>query len=87
MMRKSLFIIALVYSCLLCAADFVPESRWITASDGNVDAENTWIAFRKDITLGSIPMKVEASIAADSKYWLWINGGHLHRGSSQAPKH
>lgn len=86
MMRKSLFIIALVYSCLLCAADFVPESRWITASEGNVDAENTWIAFRKDITLGSIPMKVEASIAADSKYWLWINGemvvfeGQLKRG-------
>ena len=85
-MRKSLFIIALVYSCLLCAADFVPESRWITASEGNVDAENTWIAFRKDITLGSIPMKVEASIAADSKYWLWINGemvvfeGQLKRG-------
>ncbi|MEE1146297.1 MAG: glycoside hydrolase, partial [Bacteroidaceae bacterium] len=71
---------------MLQAADFVTESRWITASEGDVNAQNTWIAFRKDITLGSIPMKVEASIAAASKYWLWINGemvvfeGQLKRG-------
>ena len=86
MMRKLLFLLAFAFAAMLQAADFVTESRWITASEGDVNAQNTWIAFRKDITLGSIPMKVEASIAAASKYWLWINGemvvfeGQLKRG-------
>ena len=85
-MRKLLFLLAFAFAAMLQAADFVTESRWITASEGDVNAQNTWIAFRKDITLGSIPMKVEASIAAASKYWLWINGemvvfeGQLKRG-------
>lgn len=86
-MKKILFFLVLsACCCLLHAANFVTESRWITAAEGNVNAENTWIAFRKDITLDQVPSKVEASIAADSKYWLWINGemvvfeGQLKRG-------
>ncbi|MEO8212630.1 MAG: alpha-L-rhamnosidase C-terminal domain-containing protein [Myxococcales bacterium] len=47
---------------------------------------NTWIAFRKTVSLSSPPASVKALIAADSKYWLWINGravvfeGALKRG-------
>lgn len=47
---------------------------------------NTWIDFRKDIDLQTIPEKALSQIACDSKYWLWINGelavfeGQLKRG-------
>jgi len=43
---------------------------WQTA-DGPV---NTWMCFRKTVTLASAPATAYTRIAADSKYWLWING-------------
>ncbi len=61
------------------------QGKWITDS-GTKDTVNTWIAFRKKITLNEKPSHVLARIAADSKYWLWINGkmvvfeGGLKRG-------
>ncbi len=71
---------------LIHASSFAPEARWITAAKGQVNAENTWIAFRRNVEISHLPMQVEASIAADSKYWLWVNGkmvvfeGQLKRG-------
>lgn len=62
------------------------SAKWITADHKDRDAENTWIEFRKDFTLAKDAKSVEALIAADSKYWLWINGemvvfeGSLKRG-------
>ena len=48
---------------------------------------NTWMAFRKQVTLDAAPSgEVTARIAADSKYWLYINDqlvvfeGGLKRG-------
>ena len=47
---------------------------------------NTWLAFRKEVTLESVPQTLTACIAADTKYWLWVNGrmvvfeGGLKRG-------
>lgn len=47
---------------------------------------NTWIAYRKTLSIDSVPETLYARIAADSKYWLWINGelavfeGGLKRG-------
>ena len=47
---------------------------------------NQWLAFRKDVTLDGVPGDAVARIAADSKYWLWVNGelavfeGGLKRG-------
>ena len=47
---------------------------------------NSWMNFRTEIELGSLPGQAMASIACDSKYWLWINGnqvvyeGQLKRG-------
>ncbi len=86
-MRKYL-VLALLSVCVLtsAAAEFSSDARWITAAQGEVDAENTWIAFRKDVTLDAIPDEAVALIAADSKYWLWLNGelvvfeGSLKRG-------
>ena len=58
--------------------------QWIwQAADGPA---NTWIGFRKTVSLSNPPASVKALIAADSKYWLWINGramvfeGWLKRG-------
>lgn len=62
---------------------------WITADDSLRNAPNTWMEFRKDFTLKKSPRKAEARIAADSKYWLWVNGtlavfeGGLKRGPNR----
>lgn len=62
--------------------------HWISADNAETDKPNTWIAFQKDITLSEIPETLVLDIAADSKYWLWINGkevifeGSLKRGPS-----
>ncbi len=65
---------------------FGADAKWIAADDSTVDAPNAWVAFRKDVNLDEVPSSVKAKIAADSKYWLWINGkmavfeGGLKRG-------
>jgi len=47
---------------------------------------NAWVAYRKTFDLAEKPAEAIASIAVDSKYWLWINGqmvvreGGLKRG-------
>ncbi|MDO5968420.1 alpha-L-rhamnosidase C-terminal domain-containing protein [Flavivirga aquimarina] len=52
----------------------------------NQNKSNTWINFRRDININSIPNQAIAKIACDSKYWLWVNGnmvvfeGQLKRG-------
>jgi alpha-L-rhamnosidase len=58
--------------------------QWIWQT--NDGPANTWLAFRKKVTLANVPASAPALIAADSKYWLWINGkpvvieGGLKRG-------
>ena len=58
--------------------------------EGVSDTPNQWIAFRKDVSLESGPSEAPARIAADSKYWLWVNGslvvfeGGLKRGPNPA---
>lgn len=62
------------------------EPRWITAEDAAAGQENTWIAFSRSFVLDNVPADVNAQIAVDSKYWLWVNGecvvfeGGLKRG-------
>lgn len=47
---------------------------------------NQWSSFRKEMHLKKVPAQAVARIAADSKYWLWVNGelvvyeGQLKRG-------
>lgn len=59
------------------------SAHWIWASSSS---PNTWIAFRKTVTLSSVPSSLLADIATDTKYWLFINGtlvtfeGGLKRG-------
>lgn len=49
------------------------SAKWITSADCR-NTVNTWICFQKDLHLQDKPHKANARIAADSKYWLWING-------------
>ena len=76
-------ILNLSFSYAQCVA------KWITADDSLVNKPNTWIEFRKDFTLKKKPKKAEARIAADTKYWLWVNGelavfeGGLKRGPNR----
>jgi hypothetical protein len=62
-------------------ADFIWQ-----AADG---PPNSWLAFRKQVTLASAPASAIANIATDTKYWLWINGklavfeGGLKRGPNR----
>lgn len=62
------------------------QPKWITAGEQEANKPNSWIAFRKDITLNKVPSAAITQIAADTKYWLWINGemvvfeGGLKRG-------
>ncbi len=48
-------------------------ARWIwDASDGS--KKNVWMAFRKTVTVTTVPTELIAHIAADSRYWLYLNG-------------
>ncbi|MEU4445624.1 discoidin domain-containing protein [Actinosynnema sp. NPDC050801] len=59
------------------------SARWIWAPSSRT---NQWLAFRRSFTLDSAPSTAVTRIAADSKYWLWVNGtlvvfeGQLKRG-------
>lgn len=59
------------------------NSKWIW---DNSDVGNTWMNFRKTVLIDKIPESVKANIAAESRYWLYINGknvvfeGSLKRG-------
>jgi alpha-L-rhamnosidase len=64
------------------------NAQWIWQQENG--PSNTWMSFRKTVNINEIPEIVEANIAVDSKFWLWINGemvlfeGGLSRGPSQA---
>lgn len=47
-------------------------AQWIWLDDDG--PENSWVAFRREISIRRVPKNVTALIAADTKYWLWING-------------
>ena len=61
------------------------QGKWITAAGVN-NKPNTWVAFRKEFVLGDSTNSVPLRIAADTKYWLWVNNtlvvyeGGLKRG-------
>jgi hypothetical protein len=66
-------------------SSFTANFIW-QAADGPA---NSWLAFRKHVTLASAPASAIADIAVDSKYWLWING-HLavfEGGLKRGPNH
>ena len=64
------------------------KGQWIS-KEYYQSEPNTWIAYRKTVTVTNVPKSLVARIAADTKYWLWINEklvvfeGGLKRGLNQ----
>ena len=82
-------IINLLIICSLSITSFAQNSTWIAkriTTTQSQNESNTWIDFRTDIDVETVPGEAIAKIATDSKYWLWINGnlavyeGQLKRG-------
>ncbi len=46
-------------------------AHWIWNSSS---AQDQWVAFRKSFSLSSVPGSAIAQIAADTHYWMWVNG-------------
>ena len=81
----SMLMMSVLYSAT--AAEW-NNAQWIWQQEDG--PSNTWMSFRKTVTLDEVPKQVEALVSVDSKFWLWINGalvlfeGGLSRGPSQA---
>lgn len=71
MKRNLLTLFVLLAVSIQLSAVSIPQ--WITAFE-NQNATNTWMCFQKEIFINAVPGKALTRIAADSKYWLWING-------------
>lgn len=95
-MKKGWFISTakILIALCLCAARFSSfayewKGSWISAP-GCMGEPNTWLNLQKDFKLSDAPGKAIAHIAADSKYWLRVNGelvvfeGGLKRGPNPA---
>lgn len=82
-MKKVITIAVLILTAISINAR---EARWISANDSLRNDINTWIEFEKDFNLNKKPAEAFVKIAADSKYWLWLNDtlavfeGSLKRG-------
>ena len=87
-MRQT-FLLSALMLMMTTATMYAQAAYWITADDSLRNRPNTWMEFRKDFTLKKKPKTAEARIAADSKYWLWVNGtlavfeGGLKRGPNR----
>ncbi len=85
---KNYFLLLLLIGCIASVqAQSDWKAHWIN-TERCQSATNTWLAFRKAVHIDKVPQTLTARIAADSKYWLWINGrlvvfeGGLKRGPS-----
>ena len=84
-------LLALLYTVLTMALfSSLPAAQpasWIGPARTEV---NQWTRYVKTFSLAAVPPSAEAKIAADTKYWLWLNGtlvvreGGLKRGPSPA---
>ena len=68
-----------------CLSVYVQAQVW-TLKEKEPAAPGTWWCFRNTVTLEELPRSLELRLAADTKYWLWVNGelqvseGGLKRG-------
>ena len=84
-MAFALTLCAILTGSGVSAEEYSWKAKWISKEQCMSEA-NTWLAFRKDFNLDTVPESLVARVAADSKYWLWINDnmvvfeGGLKRG-------
>ena len=75
---------------LLCALSVYAYPQVWTLQEKEPLTPGTWYVFRNTVELDNQPRQVKLSLAADTKYWLWINGelqmaeGGLKRGPNPA---
>lgn len=61
-------------------------AQWVSLGGDEGRGTNIWFCARKSFSLDAAPTKAVARIAAESQYWLWVNGnlavyaGGLKRG-------
>lgn len=86
-MNKNILIVVAFFSLFLTQrAHSENNAQWIWQEDDG--PANTWVAFRKTITLDEVPAEAMTKLSVDTKYWLWINGemvlfeGGLCRGAA-----
>ncbi|TWU28652.1 alpha-L-rhamnosidase-related protein [Bythopirellula polymerisocia] len=88
MNRLLLLILSIVLNVTGAVAETSPvdwKAQWIWQKEAG--PTNTWMAFRKEFKLTDVPAKAVASIAVDSKYWIWVNGemAHFEGGIARGP--
>jgi alpha-L-rhamnosidase len=85
---KPFALIMLLSALLGLTASAHADAQWIWQAEAG--PANGWVAFRKTVTLDQVPATAVATLSADTKYWLWVNGrlvvseGGAGRGPSQA---
>lgn len=72
MRRASILILWLMFGMATMAQTPTSKAQWIWQP--GVNNANCWMRLRKEVVLDQLPAKMLATIAADSKYWLWVNG-------------
>ncbi len=77
-------ILCLLFACTSAQAPTkqtsVTEVEWIAPAIFQDSSQaNSWMVFRKDFDLRKVPNSVLATLAADTKYWLWVNDSLLVR--------
>ena len=86
--KKISCMLIILFCSLLAWAETGWKGKWISFEQSQ-SKPNTWIAYRKEVTLSKKPESLTARIAADTKYWLWINDrmvvfeGGLKRGPAR----
>ncbi len=85
MMKKSFLLLFFLVFFLRLHAEIPWKGVWIS-HEGSQSMPNEWLCYRKTVNIQTMSLIAVARIAADSKYWLWINGkpvifeGGLKRG-------
>src|SRR5206468_1425616 len=92
-----------IFLLVLVNASQAGNGRWITSPDavakrpdptskpaaGKDPLANSFTCYRRTFSLDAVPASVPVKIAADSRYWLWVNGqlivfeGSLKRGPNR----
>ena len=78
---KTVFSIVFAFLCAIACS-----AQVLTLPASEAVSPGMWLCYRMNLYLEDEPSDVELRIAADSKYWLWVNGelqvreGGLKRG-------
>lgn len=80
----SKYIYSFTFFSFLCI--WMTYAQVLTLPASETVSPGMWLCYRMNVPLNDEPSEVELRIAADSKYWLWVNGelqvreGGLKRG-------